>query len=77
MYDHQNGIAKGNPDYSALVKHGLEKPLHNIDFGGVRVIDRETRQKKREVCVHMDVFHFWFLFTFEMCICFDSHQSNL
>jgi hypothetical protein len=32
MYDHQNGIAKGNPDYSALVKHSLENPLHNIDF---------------------------------------------
>jgi hypothetical protein len=38
-----------NPDYSALVKHGLENPLHDIDFDGVRVIDRETRQKRREV----------------------------
>jgi hypothetical protein len=49
MYDHRNGIAKENPDYSALVKHGLENPLHDIDFDGVRVIDRETRQKRREV----------------------------
>jgi hypothetical protein len=49
IYDHQNGIAKGNPDYSAFVKLGLENPLHDIDFGGVRVIDRETRQKRREV----------------------------
>jgi hypothetical protein len=36
MYDHQNGIAKENPDYSALVKHGLENLLQDIDFGGVR-----------------------------------------
>jgi hypothetical protein len=33
-----------NLDYSALAKHSLEN--HVIDFANVRVLDRESRQKR-------------------------------
>jgi hypothetical protein len=49
MSYHKSGIANGNPDYSALVRHSLESPSHVVDFDGVRVVDRESKQKKREV----------------------------
>jgi hypothetical protein len=49
MSNHKAGISNKNPDYSALVKHSLENPNHVIDFSNVRILDKEPRQKKREV----------------------------
>jgi hypothetical protein len=55
MSNHRSGIANGNPDYSALVRHSLENPSHVVDFDNVRVIDRESKQKRREV---LEMLHF-------------------
>jgi hypothetical protein len=49
MGNHRTGITNKNPDYSALVRHSLENPSHVIDFANVGVLDKEHRQKKREV----------------------------
>jgi hypothetical protein len=49
MGNHKTGISNKNPDYSALVRHSLENPSHVIDFANVCVLDKEPRQKKREV----------------------------
>jgi hypothetical protein len=47
MYDHQIGIVKGNPVYSALVKHSLENPSLNFDFGGVELTGKPDRRNEK------------------------------
>jgi hypothetical protein len=44
MSIHRTGISNMNPDYSALVRHGLENPSHVIDFANLRARDLDKKK---------------------------------